>query len=164
MANEREKYWIAFYHTYIKDPLCNGYNLTLGGDGQSGRPMSLETRKKISDAHLGKKYGPRSEETKKKIAKAQLGRTSPNKGKKMSEEQKKKISLAHIGIRPSQETKELLRKINIGNHYAKRTAVICLETGQIFATIKSAGAFAKTAPQNISSCLAGRRKVAGGYH
>lgn len=30
--NEREKYWISFYHTYIKDPCCNGYNMTPGGE------------------------------------------------------------------------------------------------------------------------------------
>ena len=30
--NEREKYWISFYHTYIKDPQCQGYNLTPGGE------------------------------------------------------------------------------------------------------------------------------------
>ena len=35
--SEREKYWIAYYHSYIKDPFCNGngYNLTPGGDGIS---------------------------------------------------------------------------------------------------------------------------------
>lgn len=31
-ANEREKYWIAYYHTYIGDPECRGYNMTLGGE------------------------------------------------------------------------------------------------------------------------------------
>jgi group I intron endonuclease len=31
-ANQREQYWIAYYHTYVKDPFCNGYNLTKGGD------------------------------------------------------------------------------------------------------------------------------------
>ena len=30
--NEREKYWIAYYHTYVRDPECWGYNLTPGGD------------------------------------------------------------------------------------------------------------------------------------
>ena len=30
--NEREIYWIAHYHTYIKDPDCNGYNMTRGGE------------------------------------------------------------------------------------------------------------------------------------
>ena len=36
-ANERERYWISYYHSYVKDPLCNGrgYNLTPGGDGRS---------------------------------------------------------------------------------------------------------------------------------
>lgn len=23
-ANDREKYWISYYHTYVGDPLCNG--------------------------------------------------------------------------------------------------------------------------------------------
>lgn len=31
--NEREKYWIKYYHCYVNDPLYQGgYNLTLGGD------------------------------------------------------------------------------------------------------------------------------------
>lgn len=30
-ANEREKYWIARYHTFIRDPECKGYNMTPGG-------------------------------------------------------------------------------------------------------------------------------------
>lgn len=32
-AKAKEIELIAFYHTYIKDPLCWGYNDTLGGDG-----------------------------------------------------------------------------------------------------------------------------------
>ena len=37
ILSEREKYWIAYYHSYVKDPSCNGngYNLTPGGDGIS---------------------------------------------------------------------------------------------------------------------------------
>lgn len=31
IANEREQYWIAYYHTWIYDPECNGYNSTPGG-------------------------------------------------------------------------------------------------------------------------------------
>ena len=30
--NEREKYWIAYYNTYIGNENCLGYNLTEGGD------------------------------------------------------------------------------------------------------------------------------------
>ena len=32
MANERERYYISYYHSYINDDNCNGYNLTPGGD------------------------------------------------------------------------------------------------------------------------------------
>ena len=35
--DERERYWIFYYHTYIKDPLCKGgYNMTPGGDSGTG--------------------------------------------------------------------------------------------------------------------------------
>ena len=30
--NDREKYWIKYYHTYIHDPEANGYNMTEGGE------------------------------------------------------------------------------------------------------------------------------------
>ena len=33
LLSEREKYWIAYYHSYIHDEYSNGYNATRGGDG-----------------------------------------------------------------------------------------------------------------------------------
>lgn len=30
--NEKEKYWIKYYHTWVEDPECWGYNRTPGGD------------------------------------------------------------------------------------------------------------------------------------
>jgi hypothetical protein len=35
LANQREQYWIAYYHTWIYDPLCNGYNSTVGGNANN---------------------------------------------------------------------------------------------------------------------------------
>lgn len=35
LLDEREKYWIQQLHTYVKDPLCNGYNMTIGGEGNT---------------------------------------------------------------------------------------------------------------------------------
>lgn len=32
LAEEREKYWIEYYHTWYRDPECRGYNLLPGGD------------------------------------------------------------------------------------------------------------------------------------
>ena len=46
-ANEKEKYWIAYYN--CKEP--NGYNLTDGGNGSSGHPISEEAKLKISIAN-----------------------------------------------------------------------------------------------------------------
>lgn len=46
-ANEREQYWIEHYHTWVLDPNCNGYNITQGGDGSAGRPMSNTTKQKL---------------------------------------------------------------------------------------------------------------------
>lgn len=34
--DKKEIYWISYYHSYIKDPLCNGYNLTPGGKSGQG--------------------------------------------------------------------------------------------------------------------------------
>lgn len=31
--DNRERYWINYYHSYIHSKDCNGYNMTLGGDG-----------------------------------------------------------------------------------------------------------------------------------
>ena len=46
-SNEREKFWIAHYHTWVYDPECNGYNMTSGGDGSPGRKMSEESKEKL---------------------------------------------------------------------------------------------------------------------
>lgn len=37
--NNREIYWIAYYHTWVLDPQCNGYNLTNGGEGSSRKAV-----------------------------------------------------------------------------------------------------------------------------
>ena len=76
--NEREIFWIAFYN--CKKP--NGYNLTDGGEGCTGRVVSLKTRKKISAARMGH---PVNENVREKLRIA-------NTGKKHSIQTKAKIS------------------------------------------------------------------------
>ena len=75
----REKFWI----TKLNSKVPNGYNLTDGGDGVAGRPLSDEHRKKISKANLGKK---RSESTRKKMSECL-------KGHRVTEETRKKLSV-----------------------------------------------------------------------
>lgn len=51
-----------------------------------------ETKRKIGEAHKGKKH---SDETKRKISEALKGKPTWSKGKKLSEEHKRKLSEAH---------------------------------------------------------------------
>lgn len=57
-ALDRERYWIASHQSntcrYGKG---SGYNLTDGGDGVSGFSPTIESRKKMSDSHIGVQAG-----------------------------------------------------------------------------------------------------------
>ena len=46
----------------------------------------------------------------------------------------------------------------------KPVPIICIETGKIFPTVKSASDEVKVAKQSISAVLSGRRMTAGGFH
>ena len=43
-ANYWEEYYISYYHTWVDDPQCNGYNLQKGG---SNREIAEETKEKL---------------------------------------------------------------------------------------------------------------------
>ncbi len=104
--NMLEKEEIARFNTVSP----HGYNQTSGGEGGS---LSEETRRKISEAHKGKKF---SEEHRQNISEAAKGRPAPNKGIPHSEEAKRKMSEVKKG-RPAlnkgvPHTKEAKRKIS----------------------------------------------------
>lgn len=105
-ANERERYWIAYYHTWIYDSNCNGYNNTQGGDGNLGHKVSDEAKLRMSFAHKGQiswaKGKKLSDEHKKHLSEAHLGKTR----QKHSEQTKKKMSEAALGRRVSEQTKQ----------------------------------------------------------
>lgn len=188
-ANEREKYWIAYYHTWIGDPNCRGYNMTPGGDGAPGHKCSEFTKAKISQANKGK--------------------AGPMLGKHLSKEHKENLSLLHskkvICIETQQifnsaiEAKKLLNVSNISKvcHKQKKTAggyhwafaddletinnlkqfigkdkfkkeqhyykkVLCIETGIIYNSAKEAKI--ATGFTHIDACCRDQRRTAGGYH
>ena len=64
--DEREQYWISYYHTWLDDPLCWGYNLQSGGN--KNKHHSDITKEKMKQSALGRKMSPESIE-KMKIAK-----------------------------------------------------------------------------------------------
>jgi hypothetical protein len=91
------------------------HNKTDGGDGTSGRVLSEETKRKISEAHKGRTH---SEESRRNMSKARKGNTN-SKGKTVSEETRAKMSAAlkgknnpNYGKSPSEETKRKLSEAN----------------------------------------------------
>ena len=82
--NMREMDWIEYYDSYY-----SGYNLTLGGGGSVSRICTEETKKKISDAKVGKHL---SEQAKQRMSESRKGKPSGMKGKHHSEETKKRLS------------------------------------------------------------------------
>lgn len=115
-------------HKFICD-FCtiapSGYNMTTGGEGCSGRILSLESREKIGNANRGRKHTKEecaamkgrvfSPEHRAKLSAAKLGKRLPqkttdaaalvNRGKERTPETKAKISAANKGRRLSPETR-----------------------------------------------------------
>lgn len=82
---EREIFWI--------NKLNPEYNMTLGGEGSSGRILSEESRKKMSEKAKHRIRKPHTEETKQKIAKSLVGIP-------LSDERKVNISKSKLGSVP----------------------------------------------------------------
>lgn len=85
-----------------------------------GVPKSEEHKRKISEAHKGKKH-PRTPEWSAKIAEAKRGKPSWNKGLKFSEEAKKKMSESRKGKKRGPMSEETKRKIGDANRGKERT-------------------------------------------
>lgn len=125
-SREKEMEFIELYGRY-----CDGgclTNLTVGGDGVVGVPMTEETRIKMSESRKGKKRGP------------------------FTEEHKRNIGAKSVGRYFSPEVREKKRKSMTGKKYPpdvaqrKREArlktckqVLCLQTGFVFDCALDAG-------------------------
>ena len=147
--NEYEKFFIKRKRSHVS--YGTGYNQTWGGDGgYSLDGMTEEQRKehgrKISESLKGKHRKPRSEETKRKLSDSLKGKPSSHKGKPRSEETKQKIG-------------EALKGKYAGGNHPKARSVICLETKQVFDTIKDASEW--LGKGNIKNHLKGGTKSAG---
>ena len=148
-ANKREKYWIAYYHTYIHDPTPNGYNLTKGGNGNLGYKHTEEVKKKLSEDNKlhPRKYWlnkHRDENTKQKI--------------------REKRALQIISPESYQKALETRRKND--NMRNKHIYQIDKDTGNIIKEWESLSLAANELNLkvgNICKVCQGFRKSAGGY-
>ncbi len=86
IAKKAEISCIDYYDTYN-----NGYNMTKGGEGFSGK-HSDESKRKMSKA---KKGIPLSDEHKRKLSESQIGKIVSDESKKKMSKPKKQISCPH---------------------------------------------------------------------
>lgn len=162
--NSIEQELIKKYNTSINQ---NGYNIREGGNNsrmsestkaklsnsKKGKAMSEEQKQLFSEMFSGERnpfYGKQhTEETKKRLSEARKGQPSPRKGVKLSTETKEKLSLARKG------------KYRDGDNPSAK-AVICVNTGEVFPTIKQASEWCGIGRASIiQSC---RKNYAGGKH
>lgn len=170
-AKWKEKFLIKMFHTYIHDPLCNGYNMTMGGEGVAGMHLSEETKRKISEAQKGEKgnnYGKHlNSEVKEKISKSLKGRISPNKGKKMSDETKRKMSISRTGLKRTYEFRQNAsdRMKDGKSPHCKKVIQLDLHGNKIneYYSLTSAALSVDGDKSSIARCCKGKQKTAKGY-
>lgn len=94
------------------------------------------------------------------------------KGQALSEETKDKMRKAHKGKNTkeknpmygkhcSEHSKELIRKKVSGKNNPAAHKVRCIETNQVFNTMKDASTWCGISHSDIAACIAGRQKSAG---
>jgi group I intron endonuclease len=173
LLDSREIYYIDLYDCI--NGSC-GYNLETGGN-QNKHP-SEESRKKMSESHIGLQAGenhpmwgkPKSEETKRKISEAKIGKyageNSPRYGMNHSEDTKKKIGDAikgrfvgenhpMYGQKHSEENRKKISQSNGGIN------IYCLELDEIFWGAAEAEEKYNINHSNIIACCRGKRIFAG---
>lgn len=118
MLNERERYWIAYYHSFIDEG--QGYNLTIGGSQNTKLSKSTIDKHRYNALNgiTGHTHLPKEQVYTKAVRQKM---SDANKGKKMSIESKQKIREALTGRHISDKTKEKLRIINTGRHHSEKT-------------------------------------------
>lgn len=145
-----------------------GYNNEAGG--YKDIEVSNITRKRLSEACGGKKngmYGKKhSEESKRKISEAKIGKQSgknnPMYGKKHTDETKRKMRIVRLGKKLSLEHRKHMSEA----HKTVKVDMFDKDTGELlrsFDSIKEASKVTRTNYSALINCCRGVYKTAGGY-
>lgn len=159
---------------WIKKKISSAISKQNTGLGK-GRIVSAETRKKLSDFRKGTTQSTESNknrsEKQKGISKPSMkGKIPWNKGGTHSDETKKKISERRVGRKFGPQSEEHIFKRTAHRkdqpNLLARVKVLCIETGEIFESIRSAAAWVGAKHQSSISKAARNtdRFTCYGYH
>lgn len=119
---------------HFLDTMQPEYNMMPVAGTRLGCHLSLETRRKMSEARKGERnpnYGkPLSEATRRKLSEALSGERSPNYGKHHSAEWRRKIGEAQRGRIFSEEHRRKLAEAARGRHLSLETRSKLSEAGK----------------------------------
>lgn len=164
--NEREIYWIKTLNT--KTP--NGYNLTDGGVGTTGHTYAVDAQKNASKRVLSPEQLQH------------LSEVAPNRCTVMCVETQEiflsmakaaewagiRVATLSIAVKDENKTAGGYHWRLVGSPKMKSTnkkkAVLCVETNQVFDSIKAAAQWAGVSKTLIRRVLSNKHLTAGGFH
>lgn len=169
LLNENETKFIKEYNA-----LDNRFGYNINEGGRMGWKHTEASKQKMREARAKQVF---TEASYKKGA-------EKRKGHLVSDETRKKIGLKSLGRKHSNETKEIIREKSIGNknkigkkisdeakqkikearakQVIKSKKVVCVNTGEVFNSVKEAGEKYVINPKNIRKCCVGINKTAKG--
>ena len=153
--NAKERYYIS--------ELKPEYNVCAGGTGPNGLHLTDEEKERSRQA-AKKQWADLTEEQKRHVIEKQL--TGPPKGHKVSAETREKLRKANIGKHLTESAKQKIafqNSLSMKGNKNGNKKVRCVETGEIFESIKQAAEYVGITPGGITSVLKGRQRKAGGY-
>lgn len=169
--DDRERYYILEHKSYLPE---FGYNLTMGGQGAQGHVPTESTRKKMSESHMGLLGTP---ESKRKQSKAlsgennpmfgRCGALNPMYGKEKTAECLEKQQQSWTEEKRAEAREKVLGERNpmfgrCGSLNSASKAVVCVNTGHVFATLKEAAAWCGLkCPNYISRACSDKQGHAG---
>lgn len=139
--DEKERFWIKYYDSLVP----NGYNICTGGEGARGWRPTDEQRAKMRESHIGLAAGEKNPMY------GKTGELNHFYGKKHSDETRKRMS-------------EHAKKRNLTNGRNPRARKVeCINTGEIFDSVKEAAEKYGLARTSVNGCCRGHRNNCFGY-